>query len=223
MSMQFFDFCRMRNCIVVATAIAVQLSCSGSAFAHHPTGGKLPATLTDGLLSGIGHPVIGLDHLVFIVGIGLLAAVSGAGALLPVMFVVAMSAGLALHIGGVGLPGVELAIATSVALVGLSLLRSRLGERKWLEAGAFGAAGVFHGYALAESIIGAEPTPIVAYVVGLVACQSVIALGAYFAAHAAGAAAVGERPVVAKPVRVAGAAILSFGAVLVAQASGLAA
>ena len=33
------------------------------AFAHHVVGGKMPVTFMDGLLSGLGHPIIGLDHL----------------------------------------------------------------------------------------------------------------------------------------------------------------
>ena len=33
------------------------------AFAHHVMGGRMPATFTEGILSGLGHPIIGLDHL----------------------------------------------------------------------------------------------------------------------------------------------------------------
>ena len=42
----------------------------------------------------------------------------------------------------------------------------------------FVAAGLVHGYALAESIVGAEPAPFYAYFAGLVIVQSGIALGA---------------------------------------------
>ena len=44
------------------------------ALAHHPMGGRMPATFTDGLLSGLGHPIIGLDHLAAVLAIGCLAA-----------------------------------------------------------------------------------------------------------------------------------------------------
>ena len=40
---------------------------SGVAIAHHPMGGNTPSTLWEGLLSGVGHPIIGFDHLAFIV------------------------------------------------------------------------------------------------------------------------------------------------------------
>jgi urease accessory protein len=46
----------------------------------------------------------------------------------------------------------------------------------------FAAAGVLHGYAYGESIFGAEPTPLWAYLIGLVVIQTAltvaIALGA---------------------------------------------
>ena len=44
--------------------------------AHHPNGGETPSNFIQGFLSGLGHPVIGIDHLVFVVAIGLLAALS---------------------------------------------------------------------------------------------------------------------------------------------------
>ena len=40
------------------------------AAAHHPMGGATPGTLMEGFLSGLGHPVIGVDHLLFIVAVG---------------------------------------------------------------------------------------------------------------------------------------------------------
>ena len=44
--------------------------------------GELPASLGQGLLSGLAHPVIGLDHLAFIVAAGLIAGAAGLGLLL---------------------------------------------------------------------------------------------------------------------------------------------
>ncbi|HET9175406.1 MAG TPA: HupE/UreJ family protein, partial [Pseudolabrys sp.] len=42
----------------------------------------------------------------------------------------------------------------------------------------FAIVGVIHGYALGESIYGAERTPLYAYLIGLAVIQSVIALAA---------------------------------------------
>ena len=47
-----------------AAAMAILLTAS-PAFAHHAMGGGVPSTLGQGLLSGFGHPVIGVDHLAF--------------------------------------------------------------------------------------------------------------------------------------------------------------
>jgi urease accessory protein len=41
----------------------------------------------------------------------------------------------------------------------------------------FAIAGVFHGWAYGESIVGAEPTPLIAYLVGFAATQYVFAIG----------------------------------------------
>ena len=45
-------------------------------------------------------------------------------------------------------------------------------------AAVFAAAGLFHGAAYGEAVIGAEPTPVIAYLIGLAAVQMAIALGA---------------------------------------------
>jgi hypothetical protein len=61
------------------------LSATAGASAHHPMGGTTPQTLWHGLLSGFGHPVIGLDHLAFVVAMGLLATPLARGALMPLL------------------------------------------------------------------------------------------------------------------------------------------
>ena len=49
--------------------------------------GETPTTLYEGLVSGLAHPVIGLDHLAFIVAAGLIAAVAGMSLFAPLLFV----------------------------------------------------------------------------------------------------------------------------------------
>lgn len=155
---------------------ALVVLAAGPALAHHPMGGQVPETLMHGLLSGLGHPIIGLDHLVFIVAAGLLSAPRARGLILPLAFVGGSFAGSLLHLAGVGLPGGELLIAGSVILLGLLLVSARR-----IDDGLFAAilvlAGLFHGHAFAESIFGAEPTPLVAYLAGLAAVQYAIATG----------------------------------------------
>ena len=57
------------------------------AAAHHPLGGGVPSNFFEGFLSGLAHPVIGFDHLAFIVAIGLVAALKPQGWLMPIAFV----------------------------------------------------------------------------------------------------------------------------------------
>ncbi len=156
------------------TAATAAVLIAMPAFAHHPMGGTTPATLTEGLLSGFGHPILGFDHFVFILAAGLLAAPRARGLILPLAFVLGSFAGALLHLGGVDLPGGELLISGSVILLGILLLSPRS-----LDDGLFAAilalAGLLHGHALAESIFGAETTPLVAYLAGLAVTQYLIA------------------------------------------------
>jgi urease accessory protein len=57
-----------------ALALLILAATGGGAEAHHAMGGTTPQTLAQGLLSGLAHPVIGLDHLAFTLAAGLLAA-----------------------------------------------------------------------------------------------------------------------------------------------------
>mgnify|MGYP006450570869 CR=1 FL=1 len=60
---------------LVATACLSPLPLT--ALGHHPMGGETPKTFTQGLLSGLGHPVIELDHLLFVIAFALLVGLAG--------------------------------------------------------------------------------------------------------------------------------------------------
>jgi urease accessory protein len=158
------------------TALAVLLATAGTASAHHVMGGGLPSTFSQGFLSGLGHPVIGPDHLAFLVAVGVAVGVGGLSLALPIVFVAASAIGVALHVYGMNLPGAELIVAATVVLAGFLLARGReLPLAAW--AALFGIAGLAHGYAYGESIFGAEPTPLFAYLAGLVIIQSALSIG----------------------------------------------
>ncbi|MEM9273909.1 MAG: HupE/UreJ family protein [Cyanobacteria bacterium P01_F01_bin.143] len=54
--------------------------------AHHPLGGGTPANFIEGLLSGFGHPIIGLDYFAFVIAFGLIAVLTAKrGLLLPIL------------------------------------------------------------------------------------------------------------------------------------------
>lgn len=147
--------------------------------AHHPMGGGLPVTFGQGFLSGLGHPIIGLDHLAGLVAVGALAAMMRQGLAIPLAFVVATMGGTGLHILGMEFPGVELLIAGSVLLLGVLLvLKDRLSTALVVVLTA--AAGLAHGYAYGEAIFGAEPTPLLAYLTGFTLIQLAIATGVFW-------------------------------------------
>jgi len=167
---------RLRQLSNFALALYVWLVLTGStAFAHHVMGGKLPASLPDGLLSGLGHPIIGVDHLAAVIAVGLLAAAHRLGPMLIVGYVLAQVAGAAVHVQGASVPAAEILVGLSVVALGALLLLQRALPPAAILA-AFGLAGLFHGYALAESIVGAEPTPLYAYFAGFAAIQAIVAL-----------------------------------------------
>jgi urease accessory protein len=155
------------------------LAASTNAYAHHGMHGDLPSTFGEGLISGLAHPVIGIDHMAFVVAAGVIAGVTGLGRLAPLSFVAASIAGILVHLAALEIPGVELIIALSVIAVGglLAVSSGRLGALVWVA--IFAVVGVFHGYAFGESIVGAESTPIIAYLIGLFAMQSLITVAAY--------------------------------------------
>lgn len=149
------------------------LSSAGTASAHHLMGGKTPSTFADGILSGVGHPIIGPDHLAFLVALGIAVGVGRLSLVTPFLFLLAMACGVAAHVAAVNIPTAELIVAVSVLTAGVLIaLDWNIPSAAW--AAIFGIAGFFHGYAYGESIYGAEPTPLAAYLVGLVAVQTVL-------------------------------------------------
>ena len=98
--------------------LAIMMVVAEPAWAHHVMGGKLPQTFLQGLLSGFGHPVIGIDHLAAIVGVGILAALAGRSAAVVLAFSVAVIAGVGLPLAKVDLPASELFVGLTTLLIG---------------------------------------------------------------------------------------------------------
>jgi urease accessory protein len=169
---------RLRYFSVVTIVAPILLALAADpAGAHHVMGGKLPTTFGQGVLSGLGHPIIGLDHLAAVIAVGCLTALYRAGAALAAGFVLAVLAGAAVHLQGATVPGSEILVALSVVVLGACLIwRGALPPAAAL--GLFVLAGLLHGYALGETIVGAEPAPLTAYFAGLAVMQTAIALGA---------------------------------------------
>lgn len=99
-------------------------------------------------MAGVSHPLLGPDHILAMVAVGLWAALLGGRALLliPGAFVGTMLAGFALALAGMGLPFVEPVIAASVIVIGLLALVA-LQVPTVIGMIMVGVFALFHGYA----------------------------------------------------------------------------
>lgn len=183
---------------IALLSFATWLAAGSAAFAHPH---HMHAPGDGGLVAGFMHPWLGLDHLLAMTAVGLLAAQIGGRALwaLPAAFLGAMIAGGALGMVGILLPGVELAIALSIVVLGIALALAQ----KWpllAAACVIAACGLFHGHAHGTEMP-ALAAPI-AYAIGFIAATAALhtigVLAGYFAS---------KQQISASGLRVSGAAI----------------
>lgn len=169
---------RTTRCSHRLLAAAGLIFASPFAQAHHAMGGATPSTFIEGFLSGIAHPVIGLDHFAFLLVAALLSMGLRGSAryLVPASFVLATVLGTLYHLGAADLPMSEMVIALSALLGGLAVLFKRSLPALAM-AGLFAVIGIFHGYAYGESIVGAEQTPLLSYLIGFALIQYTVIAG----------------------------------------------
>lgn len=207
----------IRKCAVSIGVIAIGLFLSpATASAHHLMGGKLPDTAFAGLLSGLAHPVIGLEHVLVIVALGMLSWGAPKGRLISCAFLLAGLVGTGIHVMKLDLPSAAVAVPASVVCIGGLLVAGRKGYSGILTVVAIGA-GIFHGYAYGESIVGAEATPLAAYLIGFTLIQLLLVMsGRALAGAAAQRFGAGRISL----MRVFGTAVALSGMFLLAKAIG---
>jgi urease accessory protein len=200
---------RYRAFTRLSLAALALMTVAGPAAAHHPMGGVTPSTFMEGFLSGIGHPVIGIDHLAFIMAIGIAAAFTRGGFGITAAFIAASTVGVLSHVAELNIPLVEPLVAASVIVAGAALAAGMTSASiGWLILAAI--AGLFHGYAFGEAAVGAERTVIGAYLIGLALIQIAIAGGAMLLSRRF-LLPLGQ---VSVPTRAAGALVASLGVIL---------
>jgi urease accessory protein len=134
------------------------------------------------VFAGLLHPVLGIDHLLAMVTVGLLSAQLGGRAIwtVPAAFVSVMALGGLLGIAGMPLPFVEYAIAASVVTLGIALAANR--QLPMVAAMALvGLFALFHGHAHGAElpIYSGSAVGVLAYVFGfLVATAGLHLVGA---------------------------------------------
>ncbi len=144
-----------------------------SALAHHPfqMGNSSQLSVLQGLASGIGHPLLGPDHFLFILAITLVGLKKPKKWILPLLSIGLAGSMLALFqpLPNVLSPWAEALVSLSLAIEGLIIL-SYL-NAKWLL-----PMFALHGYLLGNTIIGAETTPLISYFLGLLLSQGALLL-----------------------------------------------
>jgi urease accessory protein len=141
----------------------------------HPALAHTEAGIAGGLLSGFLHPILGPDHVIAMVAVGLWGAFLGAPAiwLLPIVFPLVMALGGVLGVLGVPLPAVEVGIALSAVALG-AMVAFAARPPLWVAAVLVGAFAIFHGHAHgAELPAAANP---LAYGIGFVAATGLLHL-----------------------------------------------
>lgn len=125
--------------VVVASLCATAFGHPGHSHAE-PTGG--------GLIAGLLHPLLGMDHLLAMVTVGLLSAQIGSRAmwLVPGSFLACMIIGGLVGVSGRELPAVEYGIAASIILLGTAVALNQPFHLA-LPIVLAGIFGVFHGHA----------------------------------------------------------------------------
>lgn len=110
-----------------------------------------------GFTSGFIHPLTGLDHIIAMVGVGILGAFMGKKArwTLPVVFPLVMSIGGMLGIMGFPIPYIETGIALSGVVIGLMIASGSKKIPLWLAGVLVAAFAICHGYAHGEEMPGA--------------------------------------------------------------------
>jgi len=111
--------------------------------AAHTTGGAI-----GGLGSGLGHPFIGIDHLLAMLAVGIWAYQLGGSSVwkVPLVFVLTLLVGASVGLAGPGLPFIEPLIAASVMVLGL-LIAMRSPVTPVLASMLVALFALFHGYA----------------------------------------------------------------------------
>jgi urease accessory protein len=180
-----------------------------SVFAHVEQG------TANGMVSGLMHPISGLDHLLAMVAVGLWGAQLGMPAiyLLPITFPVVMAFGGLLGVVGVPLPFIEIGIAVSALALGV-MIAGNIRPPLWIAAVLVGLFAIFHGHAHGEEM--PQVANPLAYGIGFVISTGLL--------HLAGIiiGVLIRWPIGAIVIRGLGAIISGFGLFFMAASTGLA-
>lgn len=138
------------------------------------------AGAAQGFIDGVTHPLLGIDHLLVMLAVGLWAAMRGGHALwlLPAGFLLAMAGGAGLHFAGIELLAAETWVAWSVMICG-GLVARNIPVSTGLASALVAAFALGHGYVHAAEL--AHDANAAAYAIGFLLATAAL--------HIAGVAA----------------------------------
>jgi len=150
------------------SAVMLSLLTSLPANAHHPfaMGDSTELNAFQGLLSGIGHPLLGPDHFLFMLAMLFVGISKPKSWVLPMVVLGLLGSGVSLIIP----------IPSNLETFGEVLLSLSLVVQGFVALNLIPSWILFpfisiHGYLLGAAITGAEPTPLIAYFAGLAIAQ----------------------------------------------------
>ena len=136
--------------------------------AHHPWEGPVTEfSVVQGFLSGLAHPILGVDHFLFLLSIGLLSVGS------PIKYSFRF---LLIGLLGALFSQVSPSLSSLELLMGLSLFLSAYIANKKINPNFMLPLIFVHGYFLGQVMVGAEPSSIFAYLIGLCAIEFILIL-----------------------------------------------
>ena len=155
--------------LLPVSAAGLLLLAAAPASAHHlmELFHQQQPTPLAGLLSGLGHPLLGPDHLLFLLALALVGLQRSSRWMLSLLAVGLLGSLVGLMTPQ--LPGAELLVALTLVVEGLVVVGR-------LPAALLVPSFALHGYVLSAAVIGWEPTAIGAYLVGLLLSQGTLLL-----------------------------------------------
>ncbi len=153
---------------LLPAALAILALLPEAAHAHHLMHLlDLKPTPFNGLLSGLAHPVLGPDHLLFLLALSLVGLRHRTSWMLALLATGLGGSGLGLLLPG--LPAAEALVALSLVVVALILLAGW--DRRLLL-----PAIALHGYVLGATVLSWTAVPIATYLIGLLISQGALLL-----------------------------------------------
>ena len=169
-----FPFAQRKQFLVALTSISFAfIFLFDSALAHHPfgMGDSSDLSVWQAFLSGVGHPLLGPDHLLFMLGIALVGLNKTKKWVLPLLLIGLLGSALVQFqpLPDLLTPWAEAFVSLTLAIEGLIIL-NLLGTQ-WLL-----PMFLVHGYLLGSTIVGAESSPLIGYFSGLLFAQGSLLL-----------------------------------------------